>query len=104
MKTACLEDEILYLKKMLKILHTLQICHCDIKSENIAWSPSLERSVFLDFGLSRFLKENIGEMTHTGFIGTFSHTLPEMKKLHQLGKKGFIDIYYNDVFEMQCLL
>lgn len=40
----------------LKVMHSLQIVHCDIKKANIGYSDSLDKWVFLDFGFTRFLK------------------------------------------------
>ena len=48
-----IENDLLF---SLKILHSLQICHIDIKVDNIAWSPSFHKFVFLDFGFSKFVK------------------------------------------------
>lgn len=41
-------------------MHELKIIHGDIKPLNIMWSPEYSRNVFVDFGLSTFLEENIG--------------------------------------------
>lgn len=41
-------------------LHRLHIIHGDIKAENIMWSEKYSKNVLLDFGLSRFISENIG--------------------------------------------
>ena len=45
--------------------------HRDIKPLNIAWSPSFEKWVFLDFGFATIVQENRGKKTYTKFIGTF---------------------------------
>lgn len=37
-------------------MHTLQIIHGDIKNENIMWSPTFQKNIFVDFGLSQFLQ------------------------------------------------
>ena len=44
------------LKYGLKILHSLRICHCDIKPDNIMYCPRLKRVVFVDFGLARVIR------------------------------------------------
>jgi tRNA A-37 threonylcarbamoyl transferase component Bud32 len=31
-------------------MHTVQICHYDIKPENIVYSKKLKKMVFIDFG------------------------------------------------------
>ena len=43
-------------------MHKLHFTHCDIKPENIMFSPSLNKPVFIDFGLSQINTQNIGEM------------------------------------------
>ena len=47
-------------------MHSLQIVHCDIKPANVMFSPSLKKFVFIDFGVSRILREKKGEKTRTG--------------------------------------
>ena len=59
------------LKPSLRMMHSLSIIHGDIKNENIMWSNRFNKNVFVDFGLSLFLKENIGTKTYTSFFGTF---------------------------------
>jgi len=39
----------------LAILHQLKLIHQDIKPENIMYSPSFKRLIFIDYGLSRFI-------------------------------------------------
>jgi serine/threonine protein kinase len=51
----------------LKILHTFQICHKDIKMENIGFSNILNKFVFLDFGFSKSIKEDLGYKSFTKF-------------------------------------
>ena len=45
------------LYESLAVMHKLHLVHRDIKPENIMYSPSLKRMVFIDFGLSTFIKE-----------------------------------------------
>jgi serine/threonine protein kinase len=40
----------------LKAMHSLQIVHQDIKTENVSWSSEFKRWVFLDFGFASFIK------------------------------------------------
>ncbi len=72
------------LGKSLQLLHFLHICHCDIKPLNIMMSKNNQRYVFIDFGLSKFVKQDIGYKTLTSFVGTFKSSIPEMKKLYLL--------------------
>ena len=89
------------LMENLKIMHSLGIVHMDIKPENIGWSNEFKKWVFLDFGFARFLDAKIGQKSETGFIGTFNYTSKEMKQLYHLRKKGFVDLYYNDLFSLE---
>jgi serine/threonine protein kinase len=59
------------LKAKLHLLHSLNIVHMDIKPENITFSPYFEEYVFIDFGLSKSIKEPIGAKTLTCFTGSF---------------------------------
>ena len=59
--------------------------------------------IFLDFGLSRFVKEEIGEKTLTKFVGTLHVTSPQMKKTYYLNKAMWVDLYYNDQWGLQKL-
>ena len=63
----------------LRVMHSLKMVHRDMKENNIGWSPSFRRWVFLDFGFTTILKEGIGEKTWTKFIGTFSYTIKELQ-------------------------
>lgn len=54
----------------LKLLHELRIVHGDIKPDNVMWSPTYRKLVFVDFGLSCCPSQKIGEMTYTVYFGT----------------------------------
>ena len=56
--TASFEEE---MKRNLLVMHSLKICHMDVSPKNIMFSPTFKKSVFIDFGLSNMLKENIDE-------------------------------------------
>jgi serine/threonine protein kinase len=85
----------------MKIIHSLGFCHLDIKYENIGFSKIFNKFVFLDFGFSKSINEPIGYKSFTLYSGTFSYSSDEMKKLFLLKKKGYVDLYYNDLY---CLL
>lgn len=36
------------------------------------WSPTFNKNIFVDFGMSQFLKEEIGFNTFTKFFGTYN--------------------------------
>lgn len=88
----------------LKIMHFLKIIHGDIKPSNIMWSPIYNKNIFIDFGLSKIIQENVGEMTLTNFFGTFAFCSSEMKNLMGMNKVGFIDLYFNDYYCLRKVL
>ena len=51
-------------------LHALKIVHNDINPSNIMFSPKFQKTVFIDFGFSKLLNEEIGFKTLTAFKGT----------------------------------
>jgi len=60
------------------------------------WSPTFNKNIFVDFGMSQFLKEDIGFNTFTKFFGTYNFCGDEMKKLFYCDNFGYVDLYYND--------
>lgn len=88
----------------MKILHSLNICHGDIKNSNIAWSPHFQKMVFLDFGFSLPVKEEIGGRTYTRYFGTFDYSIEEFKKAYFLKTEVYVDLYYNDLYCLQKTL
>jgi serine/threonine protein kinase len=84
----------------LKSLHTLKIVHLDIKPENISFSLALNEPVFLDFGFSDILDEDIGMKTQTFFVGTIGYNSPEMMECYNHQCSSFVDVYYNDVYAL----
>lgn len=54
-------------------MHNLGIVHCDIKPENIMFSQSYQRNVFLDFGIAEICKQKIWNSTLTKFKGTYEY-------------------------------
>jgi serine/threonine protein kinase len=45
----------------------------DIKPENIAFSPYFQKDVFLDYGFSDIIEEEVGYKTLTKFKGTLTY-------------------------------
>lgn len=86
------------------MMHSLGIIHGDIKNENIMWSSEFNKNVFVDFGLSLFLNETISQNTYTNFFGTYFYACDEMKELMNKKRKGWVDLYYNDVVCFQNTL
>lgn len=67
------------LKRALKRLHLLQIIHFDIKMENVCYSYARKCFIFIDFGLSKIVKETQGEKTRTFFRGSIQFCSSEME-------------------------
>ena len=56
-------------------MHTINLVHLDIKPANIAFSPRFNKWVFIDFGLSRFIREEFLKSTLIFFVGTYNSLL-----------------------------
>lgn len=54
-------------------MHFFHIVHLDIKPANMMFSPFYKKMVFIDFGLSRFVQEEVGFKSLTGFEGSLSY-------------------------------
>jgi hypothetical protein len=52
----------------------LNIVHRDIKPIHIAYSRTFKKFVFIDFGCSDILDENVGELTETYYRGTIQYS------------------------------
>ena len=44
------------------------------------------------------VKEKPGQKTYTAFCGAFEHSYSEMKTLLIESSKGYVDLFYNDLF------
>lgn len=81
----------------LRLLHSLHIAHRDLKPSNLLFSKSLGKFVLCDFGISAFVKENVGELSMTECVGTPLYMGPEMLVLLRTSSwKMQVDLYYND--------
>ena len=74
-------------------MHSLHIIHGDIKPDNVMFSPSLKKFVFVDFGVSRIIEEEKGEKTFTDYFGTPKYSSEEMLLLSIMKKEGKVDLY-----------
>ena len=60
--------------------------------------------VFIDFGFSDIITEDLGLKTYTFFHGTPSFVSKEMMKLlFSEPKYGYVDLYYNDLVCFQLV-
>ena len=84
--------------RSLAILHKLRIVHQDIKPDNIMFSPSKKKMVFVDFGLSQIIQEELGKQTITSYVGSINFCCLEMKNCFNSKTNGYVDLYYNDLF------
>lgn len=95
-----LEERMLY---CLRVLHSFGIIHKDVKPSNMVYSPALQNFVFIDFGISMWVKERPGEQTKTFREGTFQYMSPQMKRLDP-GCAGWVDLYWNDLYALRMSL
>jgi serine/threonine protein kinase len=95
---ALIEEE---MKRNLLLMHSLKICHMDVSPKNIMYSPTFEKWVFIDFGLSRIVKENINEKSFTGFCGTYEFCSSDMASLFRKDSVGWVNLYLNDVWGLK---
>ena len=80
-------------------LHRHKIVHMDIKPDNVMFSPTLNKLVFIDYGLSKIIDEEVGLKTLSTFQGTAQFLSREMMALLAKGNKakGDIDLYFNEL-------
>ena len=88
----------------MKTMHSLHIVHRDIKPANVGWSPSFRKWVFLDFGFAKNLQQSIGFKTKSKFIGSYPYASKELQQIHDLGIRGWVDFYYNDLHGLKKVL
>lgn len=82
----------------LALLHRHKVMHMDINPNNLMFSPRNNKIVFIDFGLSKVIREDCSYKTLTNFSGTPQYVSKEMLKLLSFDSVGdFIDLYYNDL-------
>jgi serine/threonine protein kinase len=60
-------EEYLQLLENLGVMHQYHIIHRDITPNNIMFSPSQGKNIFIDFNVSTIIGENTGEKTYTSF-------------------------------------
>lgn len=97
------EIKIQYIEN-LRVLHSLKFIHLDIKPANLAYSNTFNKYVFIDFGLSILIEEDIGYKSFSNFIGTLAYCSEEMKKTFFLHKPKLLDLYYNDAISLKNTL
>ena len=61
------------LKDKISILHYFHLVHLDIKPPNIMFSPSIEDFVYIDYGFSKLIKENIGFKSKSKYYGSIKY-------------------------------
>ncbi|THV05333.1 kinase-like protein [Dendrothele bispora CBS 962.96] len=60
----------------ISFLHSLHVCHMDIKTENLIWNPCSLTLKVLDFGVSIIQTDHSEKIS--GFVGTRGFTAPEV--------------------------
>lgn len=78
-------------------MHSFNLIHYDIKIENVGYSPSYKKFVYIDFGLSEIIFKTLGTKINMYFKGTPNYCSSQLAILERNGKKGYIDPYYNDL-------
>jgi serine/threonine protein kinase len=78
-------------------MHQLKIVHSDIKPTNVMYSTSYRKNLFLDFGISEVIDEEIWECTLAKFKGTYEFCGEEMKKLFKNRRSELVNLYINDL-------
>ena len=63
-------------------------------------SPSFKKPVFIDFGLSELIEEEVGIYSNIYFKGSMAYCSDEMSKAYKTKQKELVDFYYND---LHCL-
>jgi serine/threonine protein kinase len=89
------------MKRNLLVMHSLKICHMDASPKNIMYSPTFDKWVFIDFGLSKMVKENIDEKSFTAFCGTYVFCSSDMALLFPKNSVGWVNLYLNDVWGLK---
>jgi serine/threonine protein kinase len=93
------------LQHSLHLMHRLGIFHFDVKPENIMFSSTLKKYVFIDYNLSRMREAEFGYKILSTFRGTLDFCYKEMFNLYSVEvKESFIDPYYNDAYALQASL
>jgi len=64
------------LLRCVSVLHSLNVCHLDIKLENLVWNRTTSALKMLDFGVSVIQTNRSNQMS--GFVGTRGFTAPEV--------------------------
>ncbi|KAK7460679.1 hypothetical protein VKT23_009394 [Stygiomarasmius scandens] len=64
------------LLRCVSVLHSLNVCHLDIKLENLVWNRTSSALKMLDFGVSVIQTNRSNQMS--GFVGTRGFTAPEI--------------------------
>ena len=99
-----IKENIDKLKEKLKILHRLKILHLDIKPSNIMFSPHHQDVVFIDFGFSKMVSEDVGTKSRCPFFGSINYCSHEMLKAFHEDQDQMVDLYYNDAHSLQVSL
>lgn len=82
-------------------MHQYGIVHQDIKPENIMFSRELNKAVFIDFGLSAIVAEQVGHLYLTEFVGNVNYCSRQMMKCFLEDKKMEVDLFYNDLHALE---
>lgn len=57
--------------------------------------------MFIDFGFSNVIFEEIGSRSLVCFFGSLNYCCPEMLNIYNSGESQLVDLYYNDVYALR---
>lgn len=83
-------------------MHSKNVCHRDIKPQNIILDLGYECSL-IDFGISKKLKKEEFDKTTTGVKGTFKYLAPELMS-KKAKDKSYIDLFACDMWALGVTL
>lgn len=86
------------LNSALKTNHSFKLIHQDIKFDNIGYSKLYKKYIFIDYGYSDIITEELGNRTMTGFKGTMQFCCDEMRHCYASQAKNLVDLYFNDAY------
>ncbi len=64
-------------------------------------SHTFKKPVFIDFGLSKLIVQDIGKKSLTPFMGTITFCTEEMVRCYLNKSKEYVDLYMNDLHALK---
>ncbi len=70
------------LKRSLLRMHKLHLVHKDIKPENILFSETRNKYIYVDFGMTAFIKESFTQRSLSQYEGTLKYSSVKMRAIY----------------------